>query len=201
MNINTISKSMLIALTAGAVSLSSISLGASAYQAEGAALTNGTNYSQADASAASMAQQKLNSFYKPALKGQFPGAVSGLTVGKSTRQEVYQTIGNPPKPDEGENRFDLYTAHMGNPGYAVSYNKDDVISEIRYFGTNVERQTNIGGITKKMLKQNWYAPSSSETIYAGQKAQSKLTYNRGEYKLEFIFNSSIDLDHINLVER
>ncbi|MCK8489346.1 YjgB family protein [Paenibacillus sp. MBLB2552] len=141
----------------------------------------------------------LNSFYKPALKGQFPGAVSGLTVGKNTRKDVIKLIGDPSIAGKGSLAFDLYSANMGNPGYALSYTKG-TIQEMRYFGTNVERQTNIGGITMKMLKQNWFAPDASSTIKNGNTKQTKLTYIRGEYSLEFIFNSSTDLDHINLLE-
>ncbi|WP_054954820.1 YjgB family protein [Paenibacillus dakarensis] len=143
----------------------------------------------------------LRSFYKPALKGQFPGAVSGLTVGKSTRQDVIQKLGKPSQPRKTTSSFDVYGAHMGNPGYAISYNKSNKIQEMRYYGTNVERHTNIGGITMRLVKQNWYAPNSVSNFKNGKKTQTKLTYNRGEYKIEFIFNSSTDLDHINLLKR
>ncbi|MGN7357172.1 YjgB family protein [Paenibacillus sp. SAF-054] len=149
---------------------------------------------------AKQALHTLNSFYKPALKGQFPGAVSGLTVGKSTKQHVIQTIGEPTMPGKQASTFDLYGANMGNPGYAFSYQANK-IAEMRYFGTNVERQTNIGGITMKMVKQHWYAPTSTSTFKNGKSTQTKLTYNRGDYKLEFIFNSSTDLDHINLLQK
>lgn len=146
------------------------------------------------------ALKTLNSFYKPALKGQFPGAVSGLTVGKSTRQDVIDKIGEPPQPGKNASSFDVYGANMGNPGYAISY-KSNKIQEMRYFGTNVERQTNIGGITMSMVKKHWYAPSSVSTFKNGKKTQTKLTYNRGDYKIEFIFNYSTDLDHINLLKK
>ncbi|MFC3750010.1 YjgB family protein [Paenibacillus sp. GCM10012306] len=144
------------------------------------------------------ALKTLNSFYKPALKGQFPGSVSGLTVGKSTRKDVYKTIGKPEQKGNDADAFELYHAEMGHPGYAFSY-KLDKIREMRYFGTNIERQTNIGGITMSMLKKNWFAPNSTTTIKNGKLKQTKLTYVRGDYKLEFIFNSSTDLDHINLL--
>lgn len=162
---------------------------------------------QADASPARVSEHAvpsavntLNSFYKPALKGQFPGVVSGLTIGKSTKQNVIQKIGEPTKPGKNASSFDVYGANMGNPGYAFSY-KSNKIQEMRYFGTNVERHTNIGGITISMVKQNWYAPSSVSKFKNGKKTQTKLTYNRGDYKIEFIFNSSTDLDHINLLKK
>ena len=97
--------------------------------------------------------------------------------------------------------FDLYSADMGSPGYAFLYDKSDKIKEIRYWGTNVERQTNIGGITMSMVKKHWFAPDSTKTFKTGNKKQTKLTYIRGNYKLEFIFNSSTDLDHINLLAK
>ncbi|MFB5267754.1 YjgB family protein [Paenibacillus enshidis] len=143
-----------------------------------------------------MAIDTLNSFYKPALKGQFPGAVSGFTIGKTKRTEVIKKFG---EPAEKSGNFEWYTANMGNPGYAFAY-KSGVINEIRYFGTNVERQTNIGGITISMLWQQWSKPTHSTTIRNSGKQQIKVTYLRGDYKLDFIFNSRTDLDHINLTK-
>ncbi|MBJ6363237.1 YjgB family protein [Paenibacillus sp. GCM10012307] len=150
----------------------------------------------------SQALQTLNSFYKPALKGQFPGGVSGLTVGVSTRKDVEKKIGEPDSPSKNANDFDVYTANMGHPGYAVSYKeKENKIHELRYFGTNVERQTNIGGITEKMLKQHWGKPDKTKSFKTGKQSQIKWSYNRGDYVLEFIFNDAAHLDHINLVKK
>ena len=143
-----------------------------------------------------MAKDKLNEFYKPALSGRFPGYVSDFQVGLTTKSEVYDRLDQPAKVEGG---FDFYTATMGQPGYALSY-RSGVLQEIRYFGTNVERQTNIGGMTIQMLWQQWYAPKSSVYIGKGQSRQIKVTYLRGAYKLEFIFNTPTDLDHINLIK-
>ncbi|MEK0312325.1 YjgB family protein [Cohnella sp. 56] len=145
------------------------------------------------------ALQTLNSFYKPALQGQFP-RLEGLTLGKSTREDVIKAIGEPETPAKASGAFDVYHAEMGNPGYAISY-KQNKIREMRYFGTNVERQANIGGITVKMLVQQWGAPHSSTVFKNGSVNQKKIVYIRGAYQLEFIFNSSTDLDHINLVSK
>ncbi|BFH62045.1 YjgB family protein [Paenibacillus azoreducens] len=150
--------------------------------------------------ASAHALQTLNSFYKPALKGQFPGAVSNLTIGKSTRKDVFKAIGEPEEARKNATGYDVYSPNMGNPGYAISY-QSDKIREIRYFGTSIERQTNIGGITMSMVKKHWFAPNSTTTIKNGKTKQTKLTYIRGNYKLEFIFNSSTDLDHINLLAK
>lgn len=156
-----------------------------------------TTTTKVTASDSQMALKTLNSFYKPALKGQFPGNASQFTLGKSTRSEVVKAFGEPDVGMTDADGFDSYTATMGQPGYAFNY-KLTKIREMRYFGTNVERQTNIGGITMKMLLKNWYTPSSKTTIKTGKVTQTKVTYIRGDYQLEFIFNSSTDLDHINL---
>lgn len=198
MNLKQPAKKAIVTLTmAGVVGLSAFGANHAVLplqQAEAATAASAEDY------AAEHALKTLNSFYKPALKGQFPGAVSGLTIGKSTKQDVYKAIGEPPVPGKDDDAFDVYGANMGNPGYAFSY-KLNKIREMRYFGTNVERQTNIGGITMKMLKKNWFAPDATTTFKNGKTKQTKLTYHRGEYKLEFIFNSSTDLDHINLLKK
>jgi hypothetical protein len=146
------------------------------------------------------ALQTLNSFYKPALNGHFPGVVSSFTVGKTTKEEVIKAIGKAPMPAKDADSYDVYGAEMGNPGYAFNY-KLDRIREMRYFGTNVERQTNIGGITIAMVKKNWFTPNSTTTIKTGGKTQTMLTYIRGAYKLQLVFNSPTDLDHINLLQK
>ncbi|AYB45055.1 YjgB family protein [Paenibacillus lautus] len=198
MNLKQPAKKAIVTLTmAGVVGLSAFGANHAVLplqQAEAATAASAEDY------AAEYALKTLNSFYKPALKGQFPGSVSGLTIGKSTKQDVYKAIGEPPVPGKDADAFDVYGANMGNPGYSFSY-KLNKIREMRYFGTNVERQTNIGGITMKMLKKNWFAPDATTTFKNGKTKQTKLTYHRGEYKLEFIFNSSTDLDHINLLKK
>lgn len=166
----------------------------------------GNNPTASAASASISTQQKqmvienLNSFYKPALKGQFPGNASDFMIGKTTRSEVIKRFGPAEVPRKSSSGYDAYTATMGSPGYAFHYNKNNVLDEMRYFGTNVERQTNIGGITIPLLHQQWYAPASTTKIGSGTKQQTKVTYLRGDYKLEFIFNTSTDLDHINLLK-
>ncbi|WP_082562345.1 MULTISPECIES: DUF4309 domain-containing protein [unclassified Paenibacillus] len=83
--------------------------------------------------------------------------------------------------------------------FSVNTYNQNKIQELRYFGTNVERAANIGGITVKMLEQQWGASHSSTVIKTGNIEQKKIVYIRGAYQLEFIFNSSTNLDHINLV--
>ncbi|MEW4371369.1 YjgB family protein [Paenibacillus kandeliae] len=147
----------------------------------------------------------LNTFYKPALKGHFPEAngnpVDKLIVGDTTRASAIAIYGKPTTSRTSASGYDMYHAEMGTPGYALSYNSSNVLKEIRYLGTTVERKQTIGSITMSVLKKNWYAPSSTATITSGGKKQTKLTYNRGDYKLEFIYNSPTDLDHINLLKK
>lgn len=184
-------------LAAGALSIALIGTAviSTPAPAEAKAASASVSHSKFDAHAV----QTLNSFYKPALKGQFPNFY-GFTVGSTTKQAVIKAIGPAPEPGKDSDAFDVYHAEMGHPGYAVSY-KLNKIREMRYFGTNVERQTNIGGISLAMLVHEWGAPNKSATFKAGKQTQKKVTYVRGSFQLEFIFNSPTDLDHINLTDK
>ncbi|QDH22991.1 YjgB family protein [Saccharibacillus brassicae] len=195
MNITTRARKTLIALSAASV----VAIGSAGAAAQ-LPLPAASAEQAPTASDSAMALQKLASFYKPALRGEFPGSASGFTVGKTTRSEVIDAFGSPDVTRTSVAGFDSYTANMGNPGYAMSYTASGVLKEIRYFGTNVERQTNIGGMTTAMVKKTWYAPASTATIKNGTSIQTKLTYKRGEYKIEFIFNNSLELSHINLLK-
>lgn len=53
---------------------------------------------------------------------------------------------------------------MGNPGFAFHYDAKGKIDEIRYFGTNVEKETNIGGMTPSLLKKQLGPADSVSTI-------------------------------------
>jgi hypothetical protein len=160
-----------------------------------------TTAAQSKAKAAQSVNTFLNSFYKPALKGQFPDDLNklskGLTLGKTKRDELIDIFGQPYASGTGANAFDEYESSMGQPGFAFSYKKNK-LQEMRYFGTGVERQTNLGSITQHMLMKQWGMPNSTSTIKAGKITQKKMVYIRGKYQLEFIFNSSTDLNHVNL---
>jgi len=52
-----------------------------------------------------------------------------------------------------------------------------------------------------MVKQQWGMPNASTTIKNGKLVQKKVTYTRGDYKLDFIFNDDTHLDHINLTKK
>ncbi|NIK68647.1 MULTISPECIES: YjgB family protein [unclassified Paenibacillus] len=157
--------------------------------------------SAAPVDAHAKAFQTLMSFYKPALNGQFPN-FHGFTIGSTTHASVIKAIGEAESPAKDSDGFDVYHAEMGHPGYAISY-KLGKIKEMRYFGTNVERETNLGGITVKMLTQHWGTPDESVLIKSGKTVQKKITYVRGKYQLEFIFDgtSGTGLNHINLVNK
>ncbi|QJC53618.1 YjgB family protein [Paenibacillus albicereus] len=156
----------------------------------------------AAASASKMAAEKLMAMYKPALQGQFPD-FNGFAIGETTRQQVIDAIGKAPEPRKTANGFDVYHAEMGHPGYALRYDGDNVVAEMRYFGTNVERQTNIGGMTRDLLVQKWFMPQASTVFTSAGKQQKKLSYVRGDYQLDFIFNDvkGKDLDHVNLIPK
>jgi len=147
-----------------------------------------------------LALATLNSFYKPALKGKFPGSVNALTLGVSTRKDVKKLLDEPTTKGKDSDDFDLYHAEMGHPGYAISY-KLDKIKEMRYFGTNVSKESNIGGITQVMLKKAWGKADEISTFKTGKVQQTKIVYDRGDYALSFIFNDKTTLDHINLTKK
>ncbi|TCP21701.1 uncharacterized protein DUF4309 [Scopulibacillus darangshiensis] len=129
-----------------------------------------------------------------------PGNVQDLKINKSTKKDVHNRLGNPEKVD---GQFDLYSWEMGQPGYGFAYNEDNTISEIRNFGTGVERQTNLGGITPDLLGQQLgiadkilKVPGTDETDYV---------YNTGDYELHFVIgdNPIINgfdqtVNHVNL---
>nr|WP_257215456.1 YjgB family protein [Bacillus pumilus] len=97
-------------------------------------------------------QAALNSIYQLAHKGQMPYYAEGLKIGVQTKKDVHHKLGNP-YPETGQSSFDLYHAEMGNPGFAFHYDKKGKMNEIQYFGTNVEKETNIGRMTPSLLKK------------------------------------------------
>lgn len=79
------------------------------------------------------------------------------------------------------------------------------IDEIRYFGTNVEKETNIGGMTPSLLKKQLGPADSVSTI--PQTKEKKYVYQTGDYELEFIVGHDPDMSqheltvlHINLIK-
>ncbi|WP_035391517.1 YjgB family protein [Bacillus altitudinis] len=146
----------------------------------------------------------LNSIYQLAHKGQMPYYAEGLKIGVQTKKDVRHKLGQP-YPETGQSGFDLYHAEMGNPGFAFHYDKKGKINEIRYFGTNVEKETNIGGMTPSLLKKQLGPADSVSTI--PQTKEKKYVYQTGDYELEFIVGHDPDISqhsltvlHINLIK-
>lgn len=146
----------------------------------------------------------LNHIYKLAHKGQMPYYAEGLKMGVQTKKDVHHKLGNP-YPETAQSSFDIYHAEMGNPGFAFHYDTKGKIDEIRYFGTNVEKETNIGGMTPSLLKKQLGQADSVSTI--PQTKEKKYVYQTGDYELEFIVGHDPDVNqqeltvlHINLVK-
>jgi len=145
------------------------------------------------------AVKNINEIYNAAVQGEVPRLTADLKIGKSLRQDVRDQFG--PPPEGSSNNFDYYHAEMGHPGYAFGYDQNNVINEIRYFGTNVERQTNLGSITQANLKKELGQPNFTSKVKGDGTTQTKYTYHAGAYDLEFIFDDSKTLNHVNLVKK
>ncbi|GAA0610465.1 YjgB family protein [Virgibacillus siamensis] len=141
------------------------------------------------------AVEYLDNIYDHAFNGEMPGAVQGLKINKSTKKDVHQRLGNPPKV---KGQFDLYGWNMGNPGYGFAYNKDNTISEIRNFGTGVERQTNLGGITPAVMSEQ--IGSADKILAVPNTNEMDFVYETGDYELHFVVGSDHTVDHVNLKE-
>lgn len=141
------------------------------------------------------AAENLNNIYDQAYIGEMPREVHGLKINKSTKKDVHQKLGNPQKVN---GQFDLYGWDMGNRGYGFAYNKDNTISEIRNFGTGVERQTNLGGITPAVL--NDQLGSADKILAVPDTREMDYVYKTGDYELHFVVGSDYTVDHVNLKE-
>ncbi|WP_419883011.1 YjgB family protein [Peribacillus sp. B-H-3] len=151
-------------------------------------------------SAASADQKKaenvLMKLYKSAHTGKMPVLVHNFKINITTRAEVYKKIGKPEIPASKKNHFDTYTATMGQGGYAFSYHANGKIAEIRYFGTNVERQQNLGGITNKTLAKRL---GRADRILTISKTKEKdYIYKTGGYEIHFVVGKDHTVSHVNL---
>lgn len=143
-----------------------------------------------------MAIDVLNAIFKDAEDGIVYGLSSGFTVGESARQEVYAQIS---EPEERIGGYDYYHGLMGNASYKILYDENDVMKEARYFGTNVERQTNLGGITREDLFQEQGEPNAERKI--PDTGETNLIYYVGDYELQFVIREDGSTDHVNLLEQ
>ncbi|WKA50424.1 YjgB family protein [Planococcus liqunii] len=143
-----------------------------------------------------MAIDTLKEIVKNAETGIVYRFSDGFQVGKATRDEVYAAIG---EPEEQVDEFDFYHGSMGNASYQIAYDKNNVMEEARYFGTNVERQTNLGGITKKDLLEHVGEPAEERKIPAT--GETNLVYHAGDYELQFVLAKNGTTDHVNLLKK
>ncbi|GKW45549.1 DUF4309 domain-containing protein [Planococcus sp. NCCP-2050] len=143
-----------------------------------------------------MAIETLKGIVKDAEKGVVYRFASGFTVGESTREEVYAEIS---KPEEQTGEFDFYHGSMGQASYQIKYDENEVMQEARYFGTNVERQTNLGGITKEDLIKEIGKPEEERAISAT--GETNIVYQIGDYELQFILGEDGTADHVNLLKK
>ncbi|MDM5296274.1 YjgB family protein [Peribacillus simplex] len=140
----------------------------------------------------------LDEIYNKAFSGEMPYTAKGLKISENTQKEVYETFGSPPEPGKTDQNFDYYHAEMGHPGFAFAYNHDKTISQIRYFGTNVERDHNLGSITPKVLGKQ--LGSADEIRHISSTNETNYIYRTGNYELQFIVGEDQTVDHINLLE-
>jgi hypothetical protein len=120
----------------------------------------------------------------------------GFKVGEAAREEVYAAIGEPEEQLDG---FDFYHGSMGNASYQIAYDEKNVMKEARYLGTNVERQTNLGGITKEDLLEHIGKPAEERKIPAT--GETNIIYFLGDYELQFVMAEDGTTDHVNLLKK
>ncbi|MFP3886817.1 DUF4309 domain-containing protein [Priestia filamentosa] len=142
-----------------------------------------------------MALNTLLGLYSKAQEGKVYGGFSDqFVVGETTRTEVYNSIG---KPYSVEGNFKHYSGSMGQASYDFSYDKKGVLKEVRYFGTNVERPTNLGGITPDMMIKHLGKEDRTHIITGTN--ETNHIYDLGDYALEFVESADHTISHVNLV--
>ncbi|MBW8351399.1 YjgB family protein [Bacillus sp. IITD106] len=142
-----------------------------------------------------MAIDTLKGLVENANDGRVYKLGDGIYVGKTKRNEVYDLIGEP----EEKGEFDRYHGSMGNASYDLAYDDKDVLKEARYRGTNVERQTNLGGITVNDLKNQIGEPNEIREI--SKTDEKNYIYRIGQYELQFVMDASGTADHVNLLKQ
>ncbi|MFC5603470.1 DUF4309 domain-containing protein [Sporosarcina koreensis] len=139
-----------------------------------------------------MALDVLAGIFEDAKTGKVYRLSDGIYIGKTTRKEVIEMIGEPEEKDT----FDHYHGSMGNASYDLAYNEKGILKEARYFGTNVERQTNLGGITTKDLIENIGEPDQKREMNSTN--ETNYIYQVGDFELQFIMQEDGTTDHVNL---
>lgn len=141
-----------------------------------------------------MALDMLHELVKDAEEGRVYRLSEGIFIGETTREEVYDLIGEPEEKDE----FEHYHGSMGYASYDLAYDEDGILKEARYFGTNVERQTNLGGITEKDLKEQIGEPAETRVIESTDETND--LYRVGAFEIQFILGEDGTVDHVNLLK-
>ncbi|MGG1245996.1 YjgB family protein [Bacillus spizizenii] len=186
-------KTMSVLTAAAALTGSLASFGAASFSTPATAVTQTTSLSE---NTNQSAAELVKNLYNTAYTGEMPQQVQGLTINKSTKGDVHAKLGEPEPPSRGDNRFDLYHRNIGNPGYGFSYHKDMTISEISYFGTGVERQLNLGGVTPEVLR-NEIGPAN-RVLTVPFTDEIDYVYDTGRYELHFVIGKDQTAEHVNL---
>ncbi|MFJ6413525.1 YjgB family protein [Terribacillus saccharophilus] len=140
------------------------------------------------------ALETLQTIYTQASEGSSIGVAGNFTIGETTRTDIVDRLGEPFLSDA----YDTYHAEMGNPGFSFAYSQDGTLKEVRYLGTNVERQTNLDSITPAVLEEQLGKADAITSM--SQTNQHKYLYETGDFELEFIVNDeTLQVDHVNLV--
>ncbi len=139
-----------------------------------------------------MAIDTLAGIVEDAKTGQVYRLSNGIYIGVTTRQEVIELIGGPEEKDT----FDQYHGSMGNPSFDLAYDEKGILTEARYFGTNVERQTNLGGIRTKDLIDLLGEPVEKREITSTN--ETNYIYKVEGFELQFIMKNDGTTDHVNL---
>ncbi|GKV68873.1 hypothetical protein NCCP2716_13710 [Sporosarcina sp. NCCP-2716] len=154
-----------------------------------------TDSTDVDQEQKQMAIDALNGLVADAKKGKVYRLSDKFYVGKTTQTDVYNEIGQPERQDT----FDRYTGSMGQASYDLRYDKNGLLTEARYLGTNVERQTNLGGITSEDIVKQLGQPGTKRPL--PEMKQVSFIYDIGNFQLQFVLNDKDTTDHVNLLLR
>ncbi|MGI2327864.1 DUF4309 domain-containing protein [Planococcus sp. YIM B11945] len=143
-----------------------------------------------------MAIETLKGIVKDAENGIVYRFSDGFKVGESSRKEVYAAIS---EPEERLGDYDFYHGSMGQASYQIAYDDQDIMKEARYFGTNVERQTNLGGIAREDIVEHVGKPAEEREI--SKTGETNMIYFIGDYEVQFVLAKDGTTNHVNLLEK
>ncbi|GEM_PF-872798 len=161
----------------------------------GTASGQDSSSTDADQAQKQMALDTLTGLVEDAKKGKVYRLTDSFYVGKTTQTDVHNEIGKPERQDT----FDRYTGSMGQASYDLRYDKNGVLAEARYLGTNVERQTNLGGITSADIVKQLGQPATKRPL--PETKQTSYIFDIGNFQLQFVMSEKDTADHVNLLVR